>query len=363
MITDFKNLFSGLTKRIINLVQEFVAVDSRRLLLLLKDVKRKIRDIKGTNVKLMFFHLHHKNMGDAFFRLILISVFCKRDALINLGFIQYYIHKGNFVKAKQYLDDVNKSSKCSALQNSELNFDMSQKIEWYDSVITEQANLGCLSVIIDHFTILSSDYVEDQIIKSDYRAHILILKSFMKHFSSDGLKINVLDIGCGTGINCHFLRMNGIANLVEGIDISSNMCSIASKCQVDERKVYDYVHVADYRDVLVLSEDESPLKSDKYEAVIAVDSLNYDGIGIVQHLKIVRNKLKSGGLFVFAVPCCEDSKDGFILKDSISSCFAYTTDYISDALKSADFQVIRKNYIDLYKNRKFHFFECTLSDK
>ena len=367
MITDFKNLFFSLIKRIYSMIQDFCTIDSKMFILLIKEIRKKIFDIKGTNIRLLFHHIHNHNFTDVVLRLFLLNLFSRRNSAINLGFLQYYLFKKNNKKSVIYAEYILKDVQ---RKNNIDHISIQNKALWYQTILSNNyVAKGCIDLVESHFTILSVDYVTTHIIKKKYIGHNLVLDVFMNNFADNAVKSNILDIGCGTGIIGHFLKMNGIASYVDGIELTYNMSLISSKCRVDEHKVYNNVYTGDYRDIL--KDKNHAVTQKKFDAIMAIDSINYEGQDIEESISQIYCRLYKGGLFIIAVPVLNDELShninhqssvseyyNYAISDLYSSCFAYSDIYLEKILRERKFDIIQKKVVELYKNESFYFFEC-----
>lgn len=109
-----------------------------------------------------------------------------------------------------------------------------------------------------------------------------------------GRALDVLDLGCGTGLVGEALREAGLRHGVwTGIDLSSQMLERAR-----QRGCYDALHCADVESWL------SGAAAGRFDLVVAADVFIYlgelDGI-----FRSVAASLRKGGFFAFSVESCE----------------------------------------------------------
>lgn len=98
--------------------------------------------------------------------------------------------------------------------------------------------------------------------------------------------LNVLDIGCGTGISGKKLSEVGF-NSIDGCDINPEMLKIAKT-----RKIYKELWLSD-------PENPFPFDNGKYDAITAVGVIGAGAAPLILFHQAI-SKLASGGLFVFS---------------------------------------------------------------
>ena len=98
--------------------------------------------------------------------------------------------------------------------------------------------------------------------------------------------LNILDIGCGTGISGRILSEVGFTR-IDGCDITPEMLKIA-----ETRKIYHELWLSD-------PENPFPFDNGKYQAITAVGVIGAGAAPLIVFHQAIR-KLTSGGLFVFS---------------------------------------------------------------
>jgi predicted TPR repeat methyltransferase len=121
--------------------------------------------------------------------------------------------------------------------------------------------------------------------KGKYRGHILIEKAF-KQTHNTSKKVNILDLGCGTGSLARFLRP--YARTLVGVDLSPDMLFKAQ--QID---LYDSLHKKDLSQYLgeVLNHYDTVVA-----AAVLIHFYDLDNIFF-----LVRDSLKINGRFIFSI--------------------------------------------------------------
>ncbi|WP_298864480.1 PqqD family peptide modification chaperone [uncultured Gimesia sp.] len=140
--------------------------------------------------------------------------------------------------------------------------------------------------------------------------------------------LKILDLGCGTGLSGERLRER--AGVLDGIDLSSEMISMARK-----RNLYDSLEVAEITSWLKGAEAIIESEAGKrYDLIVACDTLIYFG-DLSQVIQPASQLLKRGGAIAFSVERCE--QPGYELTDS--GRYAHHFEYIKQVARSAGLTV------------------------
>jgi len=123
------------------------------------------------------------------------------------------------------------------------------------------------------------------------KIYVEFFKNYLKKLKK-GMK--VLDLGCGRGGFTHYLKNSGL--YVDAVDISS---SALKRVNSDNKKI-------------ISAENLAPFKSETYDAVFAIELLNYVS-SPEKVLKEIRRVLKSKGFLFISV----ENKYGGILSSSL----------------------------------------------
>lgn len=141
--------------------------------------------------------------------------------------------------------------------------------------------------------------------------------------------LRVLDLGCGSGRHLIALAEKGYD--VEGVDYSPAGVRIANEW-LESRDLPGHAYVADIHEKL------ATYKNGEFDAIVAVNSLNYQSGGeFIIAIREINRLLKTGGLVLIVVP----SKKSLILKPEVDQLFM-NEEALRIALKD------RLEIIDLY---------------
>ncbi len=128
----------------------------------------------------------------------------------------------------------------------------------------------------------------------DYKAPEVMNKSVREVLGQERNQLDVLDLGCGTGLCGSLLR--DVARTLEGVDISANMIEEAKK-----KAVYDKLSVVDIMEIIDNYEND-------FDVIIAMDVLCFFG-DLSEVYKKCARALRSGGVFGFTVEKGESDQD------------------------------------------------------
>ena len=144
-------------------------------------------------------------------------------------------------------------------------------------------------------------------------------------------EMNVLDLGCGTGLGAQLYRP--FAKRLIGVDVSSKMLEKAA-----EKKIYNRLEVFD-----ILQDWGFPQKFDLiYSSDVFVYFGNLDTI-----IRSASSYLVYGGIIAFSVERLEDNSMGYRLFPS--SRYAHSRTYIQDCLRRHGLQLIEETKADIRK--------------
>ena len=153
----------------------------------------------------------------------------------------------------------------------------------------------------------------------------MIADKLSKFYDKESVEdLDVLDLGCGTGL-CGELISNYVKyGTLIGVDLSPNMLAVAN-----DKNVYNQLVEADL--LSYCNEGHSLC-----DVVIAADVFTYFG-ALEDIVESISRRLKTGGRFVFSISENNISNDDYKLH--ISGRFTHTKKYIEGILKNADLRV------------------------
>jgi predicted TPR repeat methyltransferase len=145
---------------------------------------------------------------------------------------------------------------------------------------TDRSPPGYVRHLFDQF---SSGYDARMLGELNYRAH-LILRALADLVLADRHELDVLDLGCGTGLTG--AAFSDIARRLDGVDLSPRMIECARA-----RGIYQQLTLADLEDALA---EDGP----SYDLILAADTFVYIG-NVEPALRGARRRLKPGGFVLF----------------------------------------------------------------
>jgi predicted TPR repeat methyltransferase len=152
-----------------------------------------------------------------------------------------------------------------------------------------------------------------------YQGPTAIVKALEPHLPQVGRGLDVLDIGCGTGLCGPLLKP--YARRLDGIDLSAKMVE-----QAKARGCYDRLAVGDF---IAMLRNVAP---ESYDLIVAADVLVYVG-ALDDTFGGAARALRPGGLFAFSVE--KGSGGSFSL--SPASRYRHDPEYVARLAASAGF--------------------------
>lgn len=274
----------------------------------ISDIARKTKNFYETNTCLGLYHFYRGNINDAKFRFNTLKLLYKDRPLVYYNLARCFLLTDNANKAKELLE--------LAVANADY-----REARFFLCYINgEKLNSIPSSIIKERFDYLAHNYVNNFLIGKCYIGHKLIFDEVRRFFGRESFNISILDLGCGTGICTHFLKLHHMGSRAIGVDISDNMLAVARNCIApDNLPIFDEIYNQDI--VEFLDED----KEQKYDLIIAGDSFGY--IGDLQDIIAkCREILSDNGLIIILVGASNNEGYEFELK----RCnFLYSKDYLA----------------------------------
>lgn len=155
------------------------------------------------------------------------------------------------------------------------------------------------------------------------RLHYRVPQLLLEAATAAGLRpgLNVLDLGCGTGLCGEAFRP--LAGKLTGVDLSEAMIELARK-----RGVYDRLEVTEM--ISILRNPSAP-----YDLLLAADVLCYLG-DLSEVFGAAASALRHGGMFAFSVELHEGS--GWVLRPTRR--YAHAADYIREMAVANRFDAV-----------------------
>lgn len=289
-----------------------------------------------------FKSLSLNNMGLCYYSMNDIdqSINLYNDAIkLNDKFYEAYSNKGNSLFSKgKYLEALNEYDN-SLLINPNYSLALAnkgitlQKLQLYEEAIIQfkaalkiNPNLSNISIALAALeqknipTIAPQNYVEelfdryadnfddDLINQLNYKSPKLLYQRYQK--LSNNSNINILDLGCGTGLCGEEFKK--ISNKLIGVDLSTEMLKKAA-----HRQIYSELIQSDICDYMKNS-------NTKFELILCADVLVYMG-DLSSFFSLIKKCLNNNGVCLFTIESSQSNT--FELKNS--QRYGHSLEYIS----------------------------------
>jgi predicted TPR repeat methyltransferase len=163
--------------------------------------------------------------------------------------------------------------------------------------------------IVGLFDMYADTFDRDLIDNLNYQSPQLLARIIARTVPA-GAQLDILDIGCGTGLMGQGLR--AITQTLTGVDLSPNMLEAARR-----RGLYDRLVESD---IVAFLEGET----NRYDLIVSTDVFIYIG-DLVKVFAGVRRTLRSDGLFCFSVEAADDGD--FVLRPTLR--YAHSIAYLT----------------------------------
>jgi predicted TPR repeat methyltransferase len=166
--------------------------------------------------------------------------------------------------------------------------------------------------------------------ESTYFGHALVAEGLRQHIGT--AKLDILDIGCGTGLVGAQIRplMRSLAGRLDGVDLSPAMLEKAR-----DKKIYDRLDQADL--VTFMSGHQN-----SYDAILGAATLIHFG-DLQAAFQAAALCLRDNGLFVFTLFSHENDQADFAVatndKLAQSGCYAHSAGYVKRLAPECGFSV------------------------
>jgi predicted TPR repeat methyltransferase len=289
----------------------------------------KSKDLVKTNYELGLDHLKRGNLYDAGLR-FKITLFLKPDhamAYYQLGRTQ--LLKGN---REQALKSLRKSL--------ELMPDLPEAHYMLFTMGEAPPPPSIpLSIIEEYFDSLAATYNEEMLTNQHYSGHTSIVTALLPFASQHSGAVELLDLGCGTGLCGQALKEKHADCIITGVDISRSMLHYARDITINDVPIYDYLKHSDIAAYLN-SIDK------KYHIIISGLAFTYLG-ELSAILTQCKKALHDGGLLVFTVQKSDGTDWNY---SSDMKNFHYSAEYLSSVARTSGYNEISITELLLYNN-------------
>lgn len=285
----------------------------------------KLKNLPETNYKLGLFHLHEGNIYDARLRFKIVLLLNKNHlmACYKLGYT--YLVVGESEKAAQYF------IRCLKIKP-----DFAEAQYMIATIDKKQQSPSFIPITIieEFFDDLAPNYQKNFVEQKGYKGHILLFESIESADIQHLDKLEVLDVGCGTGLCGVYFKEKISIDFLTGIDISAGMLMQAKQAKVQGKPAYDNLLKTDFNSYLLNSEK-------KFHIIMSACSLHYanDLEAIITHFN---KMLYPKGILAFSVE--KSSVNDIVLNEKMEN-FSYSKSYLENAANKAGFSKVIINEV------------------
>jgi predicted TPR repeat methyltransferase len=262
----------------------------------------------------------HNNLGTALFSMgdFRSAIESYRAALaIKPGFAQGFHNLGNALRESGQLEEAEAAYEQALRLNPQLSQAEYMLATLQGREIPDKPPEEYVANLFDQYAWKFDSHLVQAL---EYHTPELIQKVAFDALGEDRDALNVLDLGCGTGLCGPLFRER--ARRMVGVDLSAKMIEKAR-----DRNVYDELVVGDLLAPMEGAEGQ-------YDLVLAADVFVYLG-ALEQVFEAVAETLRGGGLFVFSTEADKESRRYTLRK---SGRYAHALSYVEDLGRAASLQ-------------------------
>ncbi|MDC0857374.1 methyltransferase domain-containing protein [Rickettsiales bacterium] len=332
----------------------------------LAEARVKIKDPSGSNAELGDFFFKEAKFNDAVFRYKMSYAMNKnKDIFLKLG--------------KSYLANDKKDKAKSHLQEYLELHPKSKEASYYLSIIDKEykAINPSEEIIKESFEFFAEYFTDFYIEKTGYVGDTKITKEFKKEVKNKSKHLNILDLGCGSGIIGDSLKTIYPELSITGIDNCKSMITICKNLE------FNYQEQEDKDDLeIIQNKEEKPksgktydilvnqdfqkyidLKSPKYQYILARGIINYYQTTNKFFESCEKALDKGGKLFFYSREKLdqefeEDIKTNRFLPFYLKPIYHSKT-AIENSLKKHNLTLVNSFTDDVEKNIKATYYEVT----
>ncbi|MDG7056484.1 MAG: methyltransferase domain-containing protein [Wolbachia endosymbiont of Meromenopon meropis] len=288
----------------------------------------KSRNLLNTNIEIGLYHFYKGHISDAKLRFWLISLFYSNLPVVLYNIGRCHFAMGNISKALTYL------IKTLKLDNSyeEASYYINKMIN--PTLITKLPK----NLIKQYFDYTGEYFVEHWLIAKQYRGHELTHMVITKIFNNSTSELNILDLGCGTGICGHFFKIHNTGSCITGVDISNRMLNIARGCFIKGKPVYNeliHIEMTDF-----LKQERNHL----YDVIIFTEVLHYS-YDFTAELRLAKASMSTKGAIICLIRRKEGEGVDFVNKGDY---FCHSESYVQCVAKEINMQISYMSYCKIY---------------
>ncbi|MCA4773911.1 methyltransferase [Wolbachia endosymbiont of Mansonella perstans] len=288
----------------------------------------KSKNLLNTNIEIGLYHFYKGHIPDAKLRFWLISIFYSNLPVVWYNIGRCHFAMGNINKAHTYL------TKTLKLDSNY------EEASYYINKMTNPASITKLpkNLIKQYFDYIGEYFVEHWLIAKQYRGHELAHMVITEIFNNSTSALNILDLGCGTGICGHFLKIHNTGNCITGVDISNRMLNIARGCFIKGKPVYNELIHMEMTDFL--KQERNYL----YDVIIFAEVLHYLH-DFQAELELAKGSMSKKGVIICLIRRKEGEGIDFVNKGDY---FCHSESYVQHVAKEINMQISYISYCKIY---------------
>lgn len=296
----------------------------------LSSFKEKTLNLIRTNFELGIFHLYKHNTNDTIFRLRLV-LFFNHDHIL----AKYYLANCRYIKnnAKTAEEILTKIS-----ENDPKFEPAKYMLKFYDDLsIPEQCD-----------TSLTQNFFNSLIDEEHYFTDMLPVYQKMTNLvtariTDNEKQLNVLDIGCGSGVCFQYFQDSIKINKSVGLDFSDSAINVVTK-----QKLYTKALCQDFQNFVTETTEHFDL--------IIVESVLHYYKNFTKQLQSLKKTLATDGLVVFSVE--QSLKNTPVTFNHNLTNLSFNKDYIKKMISKTTLKLLKIETQEL-KNKTFYICLCT----
>lgn len=293
-------------------------------------MREKLKDLTKTNYELGLLHMRRGNLYDAALRFRITLWITPDFALAHYNIGRVFLMQGKIAKAV----DAFMAARRFQPHFPEVDY-MLAFVKHNKAAITMIPR----SIIEDYFDDLAPRYNEEYIQHLHYVGHHALVDAICDTVENKALALDILDLGCGTGLCGSVIKERIAINSLTGVDVSEKMLREARKITHNGKPAYEYLK---HQDMLIFLQ-----KNDrKYDLIMGALSFSY--VGQLDALLLAcKNALRPGGILAFST---EESPSHDIMVNETMQNFCHSLDYISEQAHLIGFKEISLKKTVLQEN-------------